>query len=137
MAKVLTDEESLFLASKDGHVIHFLIEQINILSGAGKGVIGIKLDNDDVCLGGALVSNRHDALMVETSGGITKEFRRGAYPCVNRGGRGHEVVKRTDLVRVIPPAIELDRLGRERRKRRDQVQEQRQDHGTKWRWKAI
>ena len=53
------------------------------------------------------MSNRHDALAVETSGGITKEFRRGAYPCVNRGGRGHEVVKRGELARVIPPPIEL------------------------------
>ncbi len=107
MVKVLGDEESIFLATKDGHVIHFLIEQINILSGVGKGVMGIKLGDDDVCLGGALVSNRHDALTVETSGGITKEFRRGAYPCVNRGGKGHEVVKRADLARVIPAAIEL------------------------------
>ena len=95
------------MASKDGHVIHFPIDQINILSGAGKGVIGIKLNDNDVCLGGALVSNRHDALSVETSGGITKEFRRGAYPCVNRGGRGHEVVKRADLARVVPRPIEL------------------------------
>lgn len=107
LVKVLADEESLFLASKDGHVIHFPIDQINILAGVGKGVIGIKLDDDDVCLGGALVSNRHDALAVETSGGITKEFRRGAYPCVGRGGRGHEVVKRAELVRVVPPPIDL------------------------------
>ncbi len=107
LAKVLHDEESLFLASRDGHVIHFPIEQINILAGVGKGVIGIKLDDDDVCLGGSLVSNRHDALTVETSGGHTREFRRGAYPSVNRGGRGHEVVKRADLVRVIPPPIDL------------------------------
>jgi DNA gyrase subunit A len=107
MAQVLSEEESLFLASRDGHVIHFPIDQINILSGAGKGVMGIKLDKDDVCLGGALVSSRHDALTVVTSGGITKEFRRGAYPCVHRGGRGHEVVKRADLARVVPPPIEL------------------------------
>jgi DNA gyrase subunit A len=107
LAKVLADEESLFLASKNGHVVHFLIEQINIVAGVGKGVIGIKLDDDDSCLGGALVSNRHDALMVETTGGGTKEFRRGAYPCVNRGGRGHEVIKRGGLVRVLPPPIDL------------------------------
>ena len=41
------------------------------------------------------------------SGGIKKEFRRGAYPCVNRGGRGHEVVKRAELARVLPAPIEL------------------------------
>jgi DNA gyrase subunit A len=107
MAKVLTEEESLFLASANGHVIHFRIDQINVLSGAGKGVIGIKLDDGDICLGGATVSNRHDALTVETSGGLSKEFRRGAHPVVNRGGKGTEVVKRASLVRVIPNPIEL------------------------------
>jgi DNA gyrase subunit A len=107
MAKVLKEEESLFLASRDGHVIHFLLNQINVLSGAGKGVIGIKLDDGDICIGGALVSNRHDALTVETSGGITKEFRRGAHPTVNRGGKGTEVVKRAELSRIVPPPIEL------------------------------
>ena len=107
LVKVLSEEESLFLASKDGHVIHFTLDQINILSGAGKGVIGIKIEEGGACLGGALVSNRHDALTVETSGGIKKEFRRGAYPCVNRGGRGHEVVKRAELARVLPAPIEL------------------------------
>src|SRR5262249_41235377 len=67
LATVLKDEESLFLASASGHVIHFPIEGINVLSGAGKGVMGIKLKKGDACLGGALVSNRHDALVVETS----------------------------------------------------------------------
>src|SRR5262249_27249493 len=47
MAAVLRDEESIFLASQSGHVIHFPLEEINILSGVGKGVIGIKLHKDD------------------------------------------------------------------------------------------
>jgi DNA gyrase subunit A len=107
LATVLKDEESLFLASASGHVIHFPIEEINVLSGAGKGVMGIKLKKGDVCLGGALVSNRHDALVVETSGGRTLELRRGAHPTTSRGGKGWEVVKRTSLVRVVPRPIEL------------------------------
>ncbi len=65
LATVLASEESLFLASASGHVIHFPIEEINILSGAGKGVMGIKLQEGDVCLGGALISNRNDALVVD------------------------------------------------------------------------
>ena len=40
MATVLKDEESLFLASASGHVLHFPLDEINILSGVGKGVIG-------------------------------------------------------------------------------------------------
>jgi DNA gyrase subunit A len=100
-------EESVFLASRDGHVVHFAIEEVNVLSGVGKGVIGIKLGKDDVCLGGALSGNRFDALVVETSGGVRKEIRRGAYPATHRGGKGYEIVKRAELQRVIPPPIEL------------------------------
>ncbi len=107
LATVLRDEESLFLASQSGHVIHFPLTEINILSGAGKGVMGIKLADGDVCLGGALIGNRHDALTVETAGGVTKEFRRGAHPTTSRGGKGFEAVKRTSFVRVVPPPIEL------------------------------
>src|SRR5262249_7179171 len=106
-AAVLRDEESIFLAAASGHVIHFPIEQINVLSGVGKGVMGIKLAEGDSCLGGALISNRHDALVIETTGGKTMEFRRGKYETVSRGGKGFEAVKRTSFVRVVPPPIEL------------------------------
>jgi DNA gyrase subunit A len=107
LATVLKDEESLFLASAFGHVIHFPIEQINILSGAGKGVIGIKLHEGDTCLGGALISSRFDMMQVETAGGKQMEFRRGKYEITSRGGKGFEAVKRTSFVRVVPPPIEL------------------------------
>lgn len=107
VARVLHDEESLMLASRDGRLIHFVIGEINILSGVGKGVMGIKLIDDDVCLGGALVSNRHDALSVETDNGTIREFRRGAYQTVSRGGKGHEVIKRGGFKAVVPPPIDL------------------------------
>ena len=48
LATVLMNEKSIFLASQDGHIIHFPIPEINILSGVGKGVIGIKLADNDV-----------------------------------------------------------------------------------------
>jgi DNA gyrase subunit A len=97
---------SLFLASADGHVIHFQVEEVNILAGVGKGVIGIKLEKDDTCLGGALIRNQHDALVVETSGGKTMEFH-GSREVTGRGGKGFEAVKRSSFVRVLPPPIEL------------------------------
>jgi DNA gyrase subunit A len=105
-AQVLRDEKSIMLASKDGHVIHFLIEEINILAGVGKGVMGIKLEDDDKCLGAALIGKASDMLQVETSGGKTLEFT-GRYDTVSRGGKGFEAVKRSSFVRVVPPAIEL------------------------------
>jgi len=105
-AVLLGEEESIFLCSADGHVIHFRIEEINILSGVGKGVIGIKLADDDKCLGGALITRASQMLQVETSGGKTLEFT-GRHDTVSRGGKGFEAVKRSSLVRIVPAPIEL------------------------------
>jgi DNA gyrase subunit A len=107
MAAVLTgDEESIILASAEGRVLHFAVEEINVLSGVGKGVIGIKLGDDDKCLGGLLITRKSQALQIETSGGRTMEFT-GRYEVVSRGGKGFEAVKRTSFVRIVPPAIAL------------------------------
>jgi DNA gyrase subunit A len=106
LVQVLKDETSIFLASQSGHVIHFPIEQINILSGVGKGVIGIKLEDGDTCIGGAVIARASDLLQVETSGGRTMEFT-GRHDTTTRGGKGWEAVKRTSFVRVVPRAIEL------------------------------
>ena len=107
MARLVGDEEGVMLATRDARVIHFPVDEVNILAGVGKGVMGIKLDDDDICLGGALIGSRFDALVLETSGGKTHECRRGAYQQVSRGGKGYEVLKRATFTRVVPPPIEL------------------------------
>ena len=99
VARVLKDEETLYLASGNGHVIQFAVSEINVLSGAGKGVMGIKLEDGDTCLGGALMGGRFDKIVLETSGGKTMEFGRGKYEVTSRGGKGIEAVKRTNFVR--------------------------------------
>ena len=107
MVHVLRPEDkSLFLISQDGHVLHFAIDEINLIAGVGKGVIGIKLDDDDVCLGGAIITRPSDAFQVETSGGRTLDFT-GRQDLHSRGGKGFEAVKRASLTRIVPPAIEL------------------------------
>jgi DNA gyrase subunit A len=107
LATLIQDEPSLILASAKGHVIHFPIEEINVLSGAGKGVIGIKLAKGDRCIGGAVVSDRNNRLVVETTADKTLELTARKYTTVSRGGKGFAAVKRSSFERVIPPAIEL------------------------------
>jgi DNA gyrase subunit A len=101
------DEETIYLASADGHVIHFKIDEINVLSGVGKGVMGIKLEDGDTCIGAALMGGRFDKFVLEMSNGKTMEFGRNKYEVVSRGGKGHEAVKRLSFVRVVPHPIEL------------------------------
>ncbi len=104
--QLVRDEKSIFLASASGHVIHFAIEEINILAGIGKGVMGIKLEEDDTCLGAALIRNQNDALVAETTGGKRLEFF-GSREQTSRAGKGFAAVKRSSFVRIVPPAIQL------------------------------
>ncbi len=108
LAQVLSgSEEGVMLATRKGWVIHFDIAEVNVLSGAGKGVVGIKLEDGDSCAGGAAVGGgRFDKLTAEAESGVPKEFGIGAYSQQQRGGKGREH-KRTPLARVVPPAIEL------------------------------
>jgi DNA gyrase subunit A len=107
MVTVPREEKTIYLASADGHVIHFSIDEVNILSGVGKGVMGIKLGEGDTCLGGALMGGRFDKVVLETSGGKTMEFGPAKYEVTSRGGKGFEAVKRASFARVVPPPIEL------------------------------
>jgi DNA gyrase subunit A len=107
LVTVPQNEETIYLASANGHVLQFAIEEINVLAGVGKGVMGIKLEEGDVCLGGALMGGRFDKFTLETSGGKMMEFGRLKYEPTSRGGKGFEAVKRANFVRVVPPPIEL------------------------------
>jgi DNA gyrase subunit A len=69
--------------------------------------MGIKLEKDDVCLGGVLMGGRFDKFVLETSGGRTMEFGPAKYEVTSRGGKGFEAVKRANFVRVVPPPLEL------------------------------
>ncbi len=106
MVKLVADETGVMLASARGHLIHFPVEQVNVLSGVGKGVIGIKLE-DDTCIGGTLVGGRFDKLVVETESGKTQDFGPGAIKSQNRGGKGEKPGSRTNFAKVVPPPIEL------------------------------
>jgi hypothetical protein len=69
--------------------------------------MGIKLEDDDICLGGLLIGSKDDVLQVETSNEKTLDFKGSKYDLVARGGKGFEAVKRSNFVRVIPPQINL------------------------------
>ena len=85
LVRLVGVETGVMLASRGGHVIHFPVEEVSILSGVGKGVMGIKLD-DDECVGGVLVGGRFDKLVVETETGKQQEFGPGAIKVQKRGG---------------------------------------------------
>ena len=106
VAVALPEFKSIILCTIEGRVIHFPISDIPVLSGVGKGVMGIKLDDKDNVLGGALIRNQNDMLSVETSGGKTMDFY-GSREQVSRAGKGFEAVKRSSFTKALPAPIAL------------------------------
>jgi len=110
MVRLIREETGAMLASRDGHVIHFGLDDVPALSGVGKGVIGIKLDGD-VCIGGTLVTdgkrNELNRIQLEMESGKPDDYTPERIKKIARGGKGERVRRRITFNRVIPPAIEL------------------------------
>lgn len=89
------------MAADSGHVIHFEADEIPILAGAGRGVIGMRLEEGARCLGAQVMRSASEKFVVETPGGRVHEMtsRTGR---VGRGGKGTELVKRAGLEKVVP-----------------------------------
>ena len=82
------------------------VDEINYLSGPGKGVILIKLSDEDRVLGFIASSAARDLLTVETSRGAEQTISTAKYEVTGRGGRGRELMQRGRFTRVIWPIPE-------------------------------
>jgi DNA gyrase subunit A len=111
MVTIQGDETGVMLATERGRLIHFPVSEVNVLAGVGKGVVGIKLDDGDRVLGGALVTdgrvNDRNRIVLETESGKTQEYTPKGTKAVGRGGKGEKPGLRTNFSRVIPQLIEL------------------------------
>ena len=98
---------SVFLATKGARVIHFGVDDVAILSGAGRGVRGIKLEANDEVLGAALMARPSDCLRVRTSGDKTLTCGQQKYVVTSRGGRGFRAAHRSTFEEILRPEITL------------------------------
>ncbi len=81
-------------------------EDINYLSGAGKGVTLIRLAAGDELLGFKLSSGDRDLLTVETNRGAKKNISTAKYRVTSRGGRGTEIQKNGKIKSLVLPAVD-------------------------------
>ncbi|HEX2877502.1 MAG TPA: DNA topoisomerase (ATP-hydrolyzing) [Polyangiaceae bacterium] len=96
-------KELAICATKQGRALISPVDDINYLSGPGKGVVLVKLDDKDDALVGFLVTkDKNQALTLESSGGGERSVSPGDYKPTGRGGKGHEILKRGTFVRAIP-----------------------------------
>jgi DNA gyrase subunit A len=100
--------ENVSMATHKGRCLIFQATDSKILSGAGKGVLAIKLQKGDYVVGFTLCTHRMEGLEVETSFGRTEVIRSNKFSVAKRGGKGREVIRRGTIAKVHLKALELD-----------------------------
>ena len=102
---VTVGHENVCLASERARCLIFPVDEVNVLSGVGKGVQAIKLDKNDRVLGFCVSAAARKGLEVETSRGSTTIVRTTKYEVTRRAGKGRQVLKRGRFVRVVPGPV--------------------------------
>jgi DNA gyrase subunit A len=99
--------EVLIVATRDARALLTKAEEVNFLSGPGRGVILIKLaSKDDRVLGFIASTGDRDLLTVETSRGAEQTISTTKYEITGRGGKGRELLQRGQFTRIIWPTPE-------------------------------
>ena len=103
-----TESQSpLSAATREARAILTKVEEVNFLSGPGRGVILIKLTSDaDRVLGFVASSGDRDMLTVETSRGAEQTISTGKYEVTGRGGKGRELLQRGQFTKIVWPVPE-------------------------------
>ena len=109
----LAGGEILIAATREARAILCRADEVNFLSGPGRGVILIKLSSDaDRVLGFLASTGDRDLMTVETSRGAEQTISTTKYEVTGRGGKGRELLQRGQFTRVVqtapepPPALE-------------------------------
>jgi DNA gyrase subunit A len=105
-----TGEEVVIAATLDARAMLSRAEEVNFLAGPGRGVILIKITEDDKVIGAIVSSGDRDLMTVETSRGGEQTISTAKYEVTGRGGKGRELMQRGQFVRVVPTEIALPTL---------------------------
>jgi len=105
VAKV-TGQEVLIAATAEGRGLLCKADEVNYLAGPGRGVILIKLGEEDRVLGFIASSGDRDLLTVETTRGAEQTISTAKYEVTGRGGKGRELLQRGQFTRILWPAPE-------------------------------
>ena len=106
-----TGEETIIAATGAARAMLCQADEVNFLSGPGRGVILIKIDfPEDKVIGAIVSSGDRDLLTVETSRGAEQTISTTKYEVVGRGGKGRELMQRGQFIRVVPGEVALPTL---------------------------
>jgi DNA gyrase subunit A len=103
-----TGEETVIAATSKARAILSKAEEVNFLSGPGRGVILIKIDfPDDKVIGAIVSTGDRDLLTVETTRGSEQTISTTKYEVTGRGGKGRELLQRGGFTKVVASEVAL------------------------------
>jgi len=103
----ITGKEIVIAATAEARGLLCKADEVNFLSGPGRGVILIKLTSDeDRVLGFVASTGDRDLLTVETSRGAEQTISTAKYEVTGRGGKGRELLQRGGFTKIIWPTPE-------------------------------
>ncbi len=109
--EAINGDETILAISEACRAVICPVEEINYLSGPGKGVMLIKLLKTDRLLGFKASKGDRDLLTVETNRGAKKTISTVKYRTTSRGGKGNEIQKNGKIAKIIwPPVTSPDPL---------------------------
>jgi len=94
---------TVFCLARSGKGTAFPLAEVAELQGAGRGVILMRLDDDDRLVG-AIASAPKAKLVASLEGGADREIPAAEFPASHRGAKGHKVVKRGTPTGLREPA---------------------------------
>ncbi|MEO1237521.1 MAG: DNA gyrase subunit A, partial [Planctomycetota bacterium] len=97
--------ETVLAVSENCRAMVCPADEVNYLSGPGKGVQLLKLAPDDRLLGFKPSVGDRDLLNVETNRGAKKTISTVKYRTTGRGGRGTELQKNGKIARIVPDDV--------------------------------
>ena len=108
-------DEVMIAATADARALLCKVDEVNFLSGPGRGVILIKVNfPDDKVIGAQVSTGDRDLMTVETSRGAEQTISTAKYEVTGRGGKGRELLQRGQFVRVMPGEVTIQSVGESR-----------------------
>ena len=110
--KQITDEDHIFLVTREGQCIRFASKNVREIGRAAMGVIGINLGDSDQVVSMQVSSEGEDLLTVSEKG-MGKRTELGEFTLQNRGGKGlrcYKITEKTGYLvgaRIVDPGEEI------------------------------
>ncbi len=104
--EIVKGDETVIVVSKKRRALLCDISEVKYLASAGKGVLLMKLADDDELLAMKAAKDDRDTIVVKTTLGGEQRINTGRYEKTGRGGKGREVITRGAFTEVVlePPA---------------------------------